>query len=139
MKHRLLQVVLLALTAALLVSCSTTETVDLIDQLRIEQDQKIERLSTEIEGNRTAAASLQREIAQLEKEVASLEKSLSGLKTEFEFTYNTINEFVAYAGYESSEDFLSLGKDILNVTNKIDLFNSRIDSMQDLLRQFVEK
>ena len=64
---------------------------------------------------------------------------MSGLQKEFEFTYNTINEFVTYAGYESSEDFLSLGRDIVGVTRRIDEFNARIDGLQELMRDFLTK
>ncbi len=138
MKRYFLVAVLIG-AALLFISCSSTEAIDLVDQLRVEQDQKMDALSSQIGENEKMIADLETELSQLERGVSDLETALVGLQKEFEFTYNTLNEFVSYAGYESSEDFLTLGRDIVNVNAKIKEFNARIDSIQELMRSFLEE
>ncbi len=139
MKQRILLALLLVLSVVLVTSCTSSEALDMIDQLRVEQDQKLEGLTSQVTGHDEMISDLQAQIDSLQQEIDGLETSLSGLQKEFEFTYNTINEFVTYAGYESSDDFLSLGRDIVGVTRRIDEFNARIDGLQDLMREFLTK
>ncbi len=139
MKVRFLHITIIILLAALFVSCGSSEAIGMIDQLRADQDQKIAALSTQISADEEKIASIRSEINTLKKQVSALETTLSGLQKEFEFTYNTINEFVSYAGYESSDDFLSLGRDIVGVNQKIDDFNARIAALQDLMKQFIDQ
>lgn len=139
MKQRILLALIIALSAVLITSCTSSEALEMIDQLRVEQDQKIEGLTSQVTGQDQVIGDLQAQISSLQQEIDGLETSLAGLQKEFEFTYNTINEFVTYAGYESSEDFLSLGRDIVGVTRRIDEFNARIDGLQDLMREFLTK
>ena len=139
MKQRIFLALMIALAAVLITSCTSSEALEMIDQLRVEQDQKIEGLTSQVTGQDQMIGDLQAQISSLQQEIDGLETSLSGLQKEFEFTYNTINEFVTYAGYESSEDFLSLGRDIVGVTRRIDEFNARIDGLQDLMREFLTK
>jgi len=139
MRQRILFALFIALAAILLTSCTSSEALDMIDQLRVEQDQKLEGLSSQVTTNDENIRAIKTQITSLQQEISGLETSLSGLQKEFEFTYNTINEFVTYAGYESSEDFLSLGRDIVGVTRRIDEFNARIDGLQELMRDFLTK
>ena len=69
----------------------------MIDQLRVEQDKKLEGLSSQVTTNDENIRAIKTQITSLQQEISVLETSLSGLQKEFEFTYNTINEFVTYA------------------------------------------
>jgi DNA repair exonuclease SbcCD ATPase subunit len=91
----------------------------------------------------------------LENNVTTIEDSLTGYTEAGEFTvlndkvdtlvrdftgvYRSLDELVRMAGYESSEDFLQLGRDIVNVNLNIKALEKKLEQLRAAMALFVNQ
>ncbi|GEM_PF-1130403 len=70
--------------------------------------------------------------------LTTLKKDYEKLAQEFTGAYNSIDSFVQLAGYETSDDFLTLGRDIVRVNENIKEIDEKIENLRAAMALFVK-
>ena len=70
--------------------------------------------------------------------LTTLKKDCEKLAQEFTGAYNSIDEFVRLAGYKTSDDFLTLGRDIVRVNENIKEIDEKIENLRAAMALFVK-
>jgi len=73
------------------------------------------------------------------EEVADLKGEVDALVRDFTGVYRSLDELVRMAGYESSDDFLQLGRDIVNVNLNIKALEKKLEQLRTAMALFVNQ
>jgi chromosome segregation ATPase len=144
------------------ISCATGVTTEEFQAYQVEQEREIARLEGEI----SEIQNLEKSMGQLSQKIESLEerfkaaedgieklkndaaadnrvvdelkKEVEHLSTEFSTLYGALTELVQYAGYDSTDQFLQLAHDIVDVNKNINQLNERLERLRTAMAAFVE-
>ena len=120
MKRKSVSIVIIMIAMfLLLISCSSSVGLEEFTSYKMERDTEITSLLQEIEATRTEIASLESSMRLIREKNNLLTLEIEKVANDFSKTYGQINDLVVLAGYESSEDFLNLARDIVFVNKNI--------------------
>ena len=168
MKKVYLGTLLIVVAVLLFSSCTSTVALDEFETYRIANQSKLEQLEAEVAGLKQKQAEyvpsavfaqelqgISERIVVLENTVATIEGSLDRyakdeevarikadvdtLVRDFNGVYRSLDELVRMAGYDSSEDFLQLGRDIVNVNLNIKALEKKLEQLRTAMALFVNQ
>lgn len=168
MKKVSIGTLLIVVAVLLFSSCTSTVALDEFETYRMANQSKLEQLEaqvaelkqkqTEFVSSTVFTQELQEisaRIVVLENNVTTIQDSLTGyteagqfavlndkvdtLVRDFTGVYQSLDELVRMAGYESSEDFLQLGRDIVNVNLNIKALEKKLEQLRAAMALFVNQ
>lgn len=153
MKHVLIAAAVLTVVF-MTISCATGVSAEEFQAYQVQQEQaigeleeRIERLS-ELSGRiDTLSQSINEMQSSIEtlagttasrKDVDAFEKRLGELTREFSAFSGALTDLAHNAGYDSSEEFLELAQDIVDVNKNISSLNVKLEKLRTAMALFVE-
>ncbi len=159
---------LIVVVVLLFSSCTSTVALEEFETYRMANQSKLEQLEAQVAGLKQKQAEyvpsavfvaelqgiservvmLENNVATIEgslasyagdEEVAQLEAEVDALVRNFTGVYRSLDELVRMAGYESSEDFLQLGRDIVNVNLNIKSLEKKLEQLRTAMALFVNQ
>ncbi len=137
MKKQLIGLIVLTIIGTLFISCATGVSIEEFSNYKSENEANIRSLVAEIENAGTQISALQNDLMMLNNENIQLKKEIDSVRGTFTQTYSQIEELTKLAGYSSSEDFLHLATDIVNVTKAMKDLNLKIENLRNAMATFV--
>ncbi|MGE0074472.1 MAG: hypothetical protein AB7S52_04560 [Sphaerochaetaceae bacterium] len=168
MKKVTMGTLLIVVVVLLFSSCTSTVALDEFETYRMANQSKLEQLEAEVAGLKQKQAEyvpsavfvqelqgisarivvLENKMATIEgsldeyakdEEVARLKADVDTLVRDFNGVYRSLDELVRMAGYDSSEDFLKLGRDIVNVNLNIKALDQKLEQLRSAMALFVNQ
>ncbi len=159
---------LIVVVVLLFSSCTSTVALEEFETYRMANQSKLEQLEAEVAGLKQKQAEyvpsavfaqelqgISERVVVLENTVATIEGSLDRyakdeevarikayvdtLVRDFNGVYRSLDELVRMAGYDSSEDFLQLGRDIVNVNLNIKALEKKLEQLRTAMALFVNQ
>ncbi|PKL21233.1 MAG: hypothetical protein CVV48_08845 [Spirochaetae bacterium HGW-Spirochaetae-4] len=168
MKKVTMGALLIVVVVLLFSSCTSTVALEEFETYRMANQSKLEQLEAEVAGLKQKQAEyvpsavfaqelqgISERVVVLENTVATIEGSLDRyakdeevarikayvdtLVRDFNGVYRSLDELVRMAGYDSSEDFLQLGRDIVNVNLNIKALEKKLEQLRTAMALFVNQ
>ena len=159
---------LIVVVVLLFSSCTSTVALEEFETYRMANQSKLEQLEAEVAGLKQKQAEyvpsavfaqelqgiservvvLENTVATIEgsldryakdEEVARIKADVDTLVRDFNGVYRSLDELVRMAGYDSSEDFLQLGRDIVNVNLNIKALEKKLEQLRTAMALFVNQ
>ena len=159
---------LIVVAVLLFSSCTSTVALEEFETYRMANQYKLEQLEADVAGLKQKQAEyvpsavfaqelqgisarvvvLENKVATIEgnlaryaedEDVAYLRADVDTLAHDFTEVYRSLDELVRLAGYESSEDFLRLGRDIVNVNLNIKALEKKLEQLRSAMALFVNQ
>ncbi|PKL27967.1 MAG: hypothetical protein CVV46_09180 [Spirochaetae bacterium HGW-Spirochaetae-2] len=159
---------LIVVAVLLFSSCASTVALEEFETYRMANQSKLEQLEADVAGLKQKQAEyvpsavfaqelqgisarvvvLENKVATIEgnlaryaedEDVAYLRADVDTLAHDFTEVYRSLDELVRMAGYESSEDFLRLGRDIVNVNLNIKALEKKLEQLRSAMALFVNQ
>ena len=168
MKKVTMGALLIVVVVLLFSSCTSTVALEEFETYRMANQSKLEQLEAEVAGLKQKQAEyvpsavfaqelqgiservvvLENTVATIEgnldryakdEEVARIKADVDTLVRDFNGVYRSLDELVRMAGYDSSEDFLQLGRDIVNVNLNIKALEKKLEQLRTAMALFVNQ
>lgn len=136
-KKNALFVILLAAIAIVVISCTSSVGVEEFSTHQQQTKESINLLKGEIDEAKKENASLNTSFKRLQNEKNILQQELRVLQEQFTKLDSDLDELVILAGYDSSDDFIDLARDIVLINKNVNTINKKIELLKEAMAVFV--
>ncbi len=136
-KKNALFVILLAAIAIVVISCTSSVGVEEFSTHQQQTKESINLLKGEIDEAKKENASLNTAFKRLQNEKNILQQELRVLQEQFTKLDSDLDELVILAGYDSSDDFIDLARDIVLINKNVNTINKKIELLKEAMAVFV--